>query len=134
MKEISELNLPDDVRYTSEHEWARPEDDAVRVGVTDYAQEQLGDITFVELPQIGDAYDRGDQFGTLESTKAVGDLFMPLGGEVLAVNEALVESPELVNQDPYASGWIVDVKPENSGELEEMMTNTEYREMLEGME
>ena len=75
MKEISELNLPDDVRYTSEHEWARPGRDAVRVGVTDYAQEQLGDITFVELPQVGDAYDQGEQFGTLESTKAVGDLF-----------------------------------------------------------
>ena len=134
MKEISELNLPDNVRYTSEHEWARPEGDAVRVGVTDYAQEQLGDITFVELPQVGDAYNRGDQFGTLESTKAVGDLFMPLTGEVVAVNEALVESPELVNQDPYVAGWIADVKPENPGELEELMTNTEYREMLEGME
>jgi glycine cleavage system H protein len=134
MKEISELNLPDDIRYTSEHEWARPAGDAVRVGVTDYAQEQLGDITFVELPQVGDAYNRGDQFGTLESTKAVGDLFMPLTGEVVAVNEALVESPELVNQDPYVAGWIADVKPENPGELEELMTNTEYREMLEGME
>jgi glycine cleavage system H protein len=134
MKEISELNLPDDIRYTSEHEWARPAGDAVRVGVTDYAQEQLGDITFVELPQIGDAYNRGDQFGTLESTKAVGDLFMPLTGEVVAVNEALVESPELVNQDPYVAGWIADVKPENPGELEELMTNSEYREMLEGME
>ena len=134
MKEISELNLPDDIRYTSEHEWARPAGDVVRVGVTDYAQEQLGDITFVELPQVGDAYNRGDQFGTLESTKAVGDLFMPLTGEVVAVNEALVESPELVNQDPYVAGWIADVKPENPGELEELMTNTEYREMLEGME
>jgi glycine cleavage system H protein len=134
MKEISELNLPDDVRYTSEHEWARPGRDAVRVGVTDYAQEQLGDITFVELPQVGDAYDQGEQFGTLESTKAVGDLFMPLAGEVVAVNEALVESPELVNQDPYAAGWIADVKPENPSELEELMTNTAYREMLEGME
>jgi glycine cleavage system H protein len=133
MKEISELNLPDDVRYTSEHEWARPGRDAVRVGVTDYAQEQLGDITFVELPQVGDAYDQGEQFGTLESTKAVGDLFMPLAGEVVAVNEALVESPELVNQDPYAAGWIADVKPENPSELEELMTNTAYREMLEGM-
>ena len=134
MKEISELNLPDDIRYTSEHEWARPAGDVVRVGVTDYAQEQLGDITFVELPQVGDAYNRGDQFGTLESTKAVGDLFMPLTGEVVAVNEALVESPELVNQDPYVAGWIADVKPENPGELEELMTNSEYREMLEGME
>jgi glycine cleavage system H protein len=134
MKEISEIKLPEDLRYTSEHEWAKPEGDLVRVGITDFAQEELGDITFVELPQPGDAFGKGEQCGTLESTKAVADLFMPVAGEVVTVNEALVESPELLNQDPYGAGRLLDLKPDNPGEIEELMTHTAYREMLERKE
>ncbi len=134
MAEISKLNLPDDVRYAKDHEWGRLEEDKVRVGISDYAQDQLGDITYVELPAVGDSFKRGAQFGTVESTKAVADLFMPVGGEILAVNEALRESPELLNRDPYGEGWIVDVKPERLAEMDELMTRTAYAAMLERTE
>jgi len=130
MTQISKLNFPDDVRYAKDHEWARLEGDKVRVGISDYAQDQLGDITYVELPAVGDSFKRGAQFGTVESTKAVADLFMPAGGEVLAVNEALRESPELLNRDPYGEGWIVDVKPERLAEMDELMTRSDYVAML----
>lgn len=134
MKEIAELNLPDDVRYGETHEWARPQGDVVRVGISDYAQEQLGDLTFVELPNVGDVFRKGEQFGVVESTKAVSEVFMPLSGEVLGVNANLVESPELINSDPYGAGWIIEVKPERPEELESLMTNAAYRVMLEGID
>lgn len=134
MKEIGEFNLPDNVRYAETHEWAKREGDVVRVGISDYAQEQLGALTFVELPNLGDVFRRGEQFGVVESTKAVSEVFMPVGGEILAVNADLVESPELINSDPYGGGWIIEVKPEHAGELESLMTCAAYREMLEGLE
>ena len=98
MKELDELHLPDDIRYTDEHEWARITGDIARIGVSDYAQDQLGDIVFVELPAVGDTIARGEVFGTLESVKAVSELYLPLSGEVVAVNTALVDAPELINQ------------------------------------
>ena len=110
MKEISQLVLPEDVKYATDHEWARVEGDEVVIGLADYAQDQLGDIVFVELPGEGDTFDKGDEFGTVESVKAVSELYMPLGGEIVAVNEALEDSPELLNQDPYG-GWIIEIKP-----------------------
>ncbi len=134
MKEINELDLPGDVRYAEDHEWARPEEDKVRVGINDYAQDQLGDIVFVELPQLGNSYKKGELFGTLESVKAVCDLYMPVGGEVIAVNEALLESPELVNTSSYDDGWIIDVKPSDPAELDLLMTKDAYLEMLKGEE
>jgi len=134
MKEISELNLPTDIRYTEDHEYARPEDDRVRVGITDYAQDQLGDIVFVELPQEGDTFEKGKEFGTVESVKAVSELNMPISGTILAVNTTLAEQPETVNTDPYNNGWMIEVKPDNPSELDALMSKDAYLEMLKGME
>jgi len=134
VKEIDELNLPDDVRYAESHEWARIEGDMVRVGISDYAQDRLGDITFVEFPQLGDVVGKGDQFGTVESTKAVSDLFMPVGGEVAAINTELAESPGLINSDPYGSGWIIEVKADRPEELDSLLTNAGYLELLRGLD
>lgn len=133
MKEIDELNLPDDVRYAEDHEWIRSEGDKVRIGISDYAQDQLGDIVFVELPQSGDTFEKGEEFGTVESVKAVSELYMPIGGEILSVNTALEESPDLVNQSPYNDGWMIEVKPSNSAELEALITRDAYLEMLKGL-
>jgi len=134
MKEIDELNLPDDVRYAEDHEWIRSEGDKVRIGINDYAQDQLGDIVFVELPQSGDTFEKGEEFGTVESVKAVSELYMPIGGEILSVNTALEESPDLVNQSPYNDGWMIMVKPSDSAELEALITRDAYLEMLKGLE
>lgn len=134
MKEIDELNLPDDVRYAEDHEWIRYEGDKVRIGISDYAQDQLGDIVFVELPQSGDTFEKGEEFGTVESVKAVSELYMPIGGEILSVNAALEESPDLVNQSPYNDGWMIEVKPSDSAELEALITRDAYLEMLKGLE
>ena len=134
MKEISELHLPDDVRYAQDHEWARPEGEHTWVGISDYAQDQLGDIVYVELPQVGDTFGKGEEFGTVESVKAVAELYMPVGGEILAVNTALEESPELVNKSPYGDGWFIEVKPADSAELDALMTRELYLETLKGIE
>lgn len=134
MKEIDELNLPDDVRYAEDHEWIRSEGDKVRIGISDYAQDQLGDIVFVELPQSGDTFEKGEEFGTVESVKAVSELYIPIGGEILSVNTALEESPDLVNQSPYNDGWMIEVKPSNSAELEALITRDAYLEMLKDLE
>jgi glycine cleavage system H protein len=134
MKELNELILPQDVRYTADHEWARVQGDVVRVGVSDYAQDQLGDITFVELPEAGDAFEKGEEFGTLESVKAAADLYMPVGGEILSVNRELEKSPGLVNESPYGDGWIIEVRMKDSAELDELMTMPQYLEMLKGLD
>jgi len=134
MKEISELNLPDDLRYAEDHEWIRPEGDEVTIGINDYAENQLGDIVFVELPQVGDTLEKGEEFGTVESVKAVAELYMPIGGEILKTNTALEDSPELVNKNPYNDGWMIQVKPADPGELDALMTKDVYLEMLKGLE
>ncbi len=134
MKDISELNLPDDVRYTGDHEWARRNGDALKVGVSDFAQDQLGAIIYVELPEVGASFDKGDVFGTLESTKAVSELFMPIDGEILAVNAALEDSPELVNSDPYLEGWMIEVKPADASEADTLMNKEAYLDLLKGIE
>ena len=134
MKEISELNMPEDVRYAEEHEWARIEGDRVRVGLDDYAQDQLGDIVFVELPQVGDSFKKGDEFSTVESVKAVVECYMPVTGEITDVNKALEESPELINQGPYGDGWFVEVKPADTSEMDTLMTRSECVEKLKGAE
>jgi glycine cleavage system H protein len=131
MKEINELNLPKDVRYTNDHEWAKVTGDTVKIGISDYAQDQLGDIVFVELPEVGDTFAEGDEFGTLESVKAVSELYAPIAGEVVAVNEALEDAPELLNTDPYG-GWIVEIKPENTQDVEELLDHDAYLAVLNG--
>ena len=131
MKELNELHLPDDIRYTDEHEWARITGDIARIGVSDYAQDQLGDIVFVELPAVGDTIAKGEVFGTLESVKAVSELYLPLSGEVVAVNTALADAPELINQDPYAA-WIIEVRPTDAGEYDQLLTAAAYLDLLRG--
>jgi len=131
MKELEELHLPDDIRYTDEHEWARITGETVRIRVSDYAQDQLGDIVFVELPAIGDSFGKGDEFGTLESVKAVSELYMPMSGEVVAVNTALTDSPELINQEPYEA-WIVEIKPADRSEYEQLFSAAAYLDLLKG--
>ncbi len=133
MKEINELVLPDDLRYAEDHEWARSEGDKVRVGISDYAQDQLGDIVYVELPEVGATLAKGAEFGTVESVKAVSELFLPVGGEVLAVNTALEDAPENVNSNPYDQGWMLEIKPSDPGELDVLMTKDAYLEMLKGL-
>lgn len=131
MKELNELHLPDDIRYTDEHEWARISGDTARIGVSDYAQDQLGDIVFVELPAVGDTIAKGEVFGTLESVKAVSELYLPLSGEVVAVNTALTDAPELINQDPYAA-WIIEVRPTDAGEYDQLLSAAAYLDLLRG--
>jgi glycine cleavage system H protein len=130
MKSIDELNLPENCRYTQNHEWARAEGDKVRVGISDYAQDQLDDIVFVELPQVGDTFEKGEEFGTVESVKAVSELYMPVGGEVIAINSILEDSPQLVNESPYGEGWMIDVRPTDPTEMDALLTRQAYLEML----
>ncbi|MEN8246735.1 MAG: glycine cleavage system protein GcvH [Thermodesulfobacteriota bacterium] len=132
MKEISELNFPDDLKYAEDHEWSRMENGEVTIGICDYAQDQLGDVVFVELPEVGDTFDRGQEFGTVESVKAVSELIIPLSGEVTAVNANLEDTPELVNSEPYAGGWMLKIKLANPGELDDLMTKDAYLDMLKG--
>ncbi len=131
MKELHELNLPDDLFYTKEHEWAKADGDLILVGISDYAQDQLGDIVFVEMPEVGDSFNGGDEFGTLESVKAVSELYIPISGEIVEVNEELEDTPELINKDPYG-GWIIKIKPENMEELQELLDRDSYLKVLEG--
>jgi len=133
VKEISELRFPEDFLYAADHEWAKREGDKVRVGISDYAQDELGDIVFAELPQIGSRHAKGEQFGTVESVKAVSELYMPLGGEVLSVNKALEDSPELVNKQPYESGWMIEIKLSDPPELKSLMTRDAYLGLLKGL-
>ena len=123
-------NVPGGLRYTREHEWAKQEGARVRVGITAFAQEQLGDVVFVELPKVGAAVVQMQGFGVVESVKAVSDLFAPIDGTVAEVNEALRTAPELVNQDPYGDGWIVRVRIGNKAELNNLMSYEEYQKML----
>jgi glycine cleavage system H protein len=132
-KAISELIFMEDVRYAKDHEWAKKEGDKIKIGISDYAQDQLGDIVFVELPEAGDEFKKGAEFGTVESTKAVSELFMPVSGKVTAINELLTDSPELVNNDPYAQGWIIAVEPADLSEFNALMDKTAYLNMLKGL-
>lgn len=130
MKELRELHLPDTVRYAEDHEWACLGGATVKIGVSDYAQDQLGDIVFVEMPQVGESFARGESFGTLESVKAVSELYMPMGGEIVAVNDGLNDQPELVNTAPYAA-WIIEIKPAAPDEYDALQSAADYRRMLE---
>lgn len=130
MKEINELHLPEGLLYSDDHEWVQKTGETVKIGVSDYAQDQMGDIVFVEMPEVGETFDKGDEFGTLESVKAVSEVFIPLGGEVVAINEELEDAPELVNEDPYAN-WIIEVKPGDESECKGLLSRDEYLKLLQ---
>jgi glycine cleavage system H protein len=119
-------NFPTDLRYTSDHEWLRSAGTAWRVGITQFAVDSLGDITLVELPKVGDAVIKGERFGTIESVKSVSDLFAPVSGRVTAVNAALKDSPELVNNEPYGTGWMIEIEPTEKAELGDLLTPDAY--------
>ncbi|WP_317168663.1 glycine cleavage system protein GcvH [Mangrovibacterium lignilyticum] len=125
------MNLPENLKYTKEHEWVRVEGDVAVVGITDFAQGELGDIVFVEIETVGETLALGETFGTVEAVKTVSDLFMPVGGEVLEFNSALEDSPELINKDAYGEGWMVKVKIEDAAQLDELMDAAAYTAMLE---
>lgn len=132
-KSIAELNFPANVKYHQEHAWACQEGEFVRVGISDYAQDQLGDVIFVEMPLVGNHYNRGEEFGIVESAKSVSTLFMPVNGEIVAINEELENTPELINQDPYGDGWILLVKAENKDNaLDGLLSPEAYRAVLDG--
>ncbi len=132
MKEIDDVILPDDIRYAKSHEWTKADGDNVKVGISDYAQDQLGDIVFVEMPDVGETFEKGAEFGTVESVKAVSELYMPVGGEIVAVNTALEDSPELINNTPYSDGWMIGIKPDDPAELDSLMAKNAYLATLKG--
>jgi glycine cleavage system H protein len=121
---------PDDLRYTKDHEWIRPQGDRGVVGITHHAQAQLGDVVFVELPALGRKLEAGEAFGTVESVKAVSELFSPVSGEVLEVNAALAKTPEAVNSDPYGQGWMIVIRPADPKELDALLDSTGYRKLI----
>jgi glycine cleavage system H protein len=123
-------NVPQNLKYTKEHEWARIEGKNVVVGVTSHAQEALGDVVFVELPKVGSTVTAGKQFGVIESTKAVSELYSPLTGKVTKVNDALSDNPQTINSDPYGAGWIVEVEPSDSKEVAGLMDASAYENLL----
>ena len=122
------MSVPGDLQYTKTHEWVRREGDTATVGITDHAQDELGDVVFIELPEEGASFGAGDAFGTIESVKAVSDLYAPVGGEVVEVNEALNDAPEKVNEDPYGEGWIIRLRVSGEGNL---LSADEYEKVLE---
>lgn len=132
MKPIEEIQLPEDLRYSPDHQWVRPEDGLVRVGITDYAQDQLGDIVYIELPAVGARMAQGAVFATVESVKSVSDCIMPLAGEVVAVNGPLADDPTPANLSPYGEGWLALVKPDNADAVESLLTAELYRAQLKG--
>lgn len=121
---------PEDFRYTKDHEWIELEGQTARVGITEYAQSELGDVAFIELPQVGQAYKQGDTFGTIESVKAVSDLYVPVAGEVIQVNQTLEDEPELVNEDAHGEGWLIVMKVSDPSELEELLSAEEYEDHI----
>jgi glycine cleavage system H protein len=124
------MNVPENLGYTKEHEWTRPEGDAVVIGITDYAQGELGDIVFIELPAIGKKTERMKPCASIEAVKAVSDLFSPLTGEVVEVNKDLESAPQLINQDPYGQGWILKIKPADKAELDSLMNHEDYKKHI----
>jgi glycine cleavage system H protein len=125
------VQVPAELKYTNDHEWIMEEGDMLVIGISDYAQDSLGEIVYIELPSEGDEITKGDPFGAVESTKAVSDLYAPVSGDVMEVNEALLDAPETINEDPYGKGWMIKVKPYDPGELEDLMESASYMEHVE---
>lgn len=124
-------NLPQDLKYSKDHEWVRQDGDEVVIGITAFAQEQLGDVVYVELPEVDDDLKAGDPFGVVESTKAVSELFAPVSGKVVARNDELIDAPEKVNEDSYGAAWMIRVKPENPAEIEALLDAAAYQKFIE---
>jgi glycine cleavage system H protein len=126
------MNVPEQLRYSSDHEWASRDGDVVRVGITDYAQDALGDVVFVQVPSVGDVVKAGDSFGEVESTKSVSDIYAPVGGTVVEVNEALAEAPQVLNEDPYGEGWICAIQLSDPAEFDALLDAAAYGALIEG--
>ena len=124
------MEFPGDLKYSKEHEWVRLEGDVAVIGITEFAQDELGDIVYVEQPKVGDAVKQNEQFGVVESVKTVSDLYSPVSGDVVEINEDVTGSPESINKDPYGTGWIIKVKTSNAGELDSLLTAEAYKEMI----
>ncbi|WLR50489.1 glycine cleavage system protein GcvH [Bacillus tianshenii] len=125
------MNLPKEFRYSEEHEWVKVEGDKVRVGITDFAQSELGDIVFVELPEVGDEIEADEPFGSVESVKTVSELYAPVSGKVVEINEELDDSPEFVNESPYEKAWMIVIEPTDMSQVDNLMTAEQYQEMTE---
>ncbi len=126
------MNVPGELRYSSDHEWVRPHGDTARIGITDYAQDALGDVVFVQLPEVGAKVEAGGELGEVESTKSVSEIYAPIAGEVTEVNLSLEDSPELVNSDPYGEGWMVAIKPTDPTSIDALMAADDYTSLIEG--
>jgi glycine cleavage system H protein len=124
------MNFPEQLKYTNEHEWIRLDGEFAYVGITDYAQEQLGDIVFVDIPSVGDTLAQGEVFGTIEVVKTISDLFLPVSGEIIEMNETLEDNPELVNSDPYDKGWIIKIKPSDLSQFDSLLDASAYRNLI----
>ena len=125
------MKVPEELKYTEEHEWVKVDGDVATIGITDYAQSELGDVVYVELPEIGDIVAQFESMGTIEAVKAVNDVYAPVSGEVVEINESLEGTPELVNQEPYEGGWFIKVKMSDATELDELLSAKDYAELIE---
>ncbi len=128
------MNVPEEFKYTKEHEWLKAEEGLATIGITDYAQSELGDIVFVELPQVGDAVSQGEPFGTIEAVKTVADLFSPVSGEVSELNPKIEEDPAVMNKDPYGEGWMMKIKMSEASQADSLLSPTDYRALIEKTE
>ena len=125
------MNIPSELKYTSDHEWIRIEGNIATIGITDFAQGELGDIVFVDINTVGQTLNGGDIFGTVEAVKTVSDLYLPIGGEILEFNEELEGNPALINSDPYQAGWLIKIKPTNLGELNHLLSDADYKAIID---
>jgi len=124
------MNVPENLKYTKDHEWLRVEGEYGYVGITDYAQHELGDIVYIEVETVGEILEKHESFGTIEAVKTVSDVYMPVGGEIIEFNEELTKKPETINQDPYDKGWVVKIKIQNTSEVGELLTPDQYKEVI----
>lgn len=124
------MNVPENLRYTKDHEWAFVDGDLATIGITDYAQNELGDIVYIEFPNVGDTFSKGDAIGTIEAVKTVSDIFTPLSGEIIEINEALKDASELVNKDPYGEGWIAKIKLVDPSEINTLLSPEDYKKLI----
>ena len=124
------MNIPENLKYSEEHEWARDESGIIVVGITDYAQGELGDIVFIDLPEAGGTVTQNESFGTIEAVKAASDIFSPVSGEIIEVNNALSDKPEIINKDPYGNGWMIKIKPSDISELDTLMNADAYKNLI----
>ena len=129
-QKFSDMNFPEELKYTKDHEWIRVEDDIATIGITDFAQQELGDIVYVEVETVDEEIGQGEVFGTVEAVKTVSDLFMPISGTVASFNEALESNPEIVNEDPYGKGWMITVNITDKSELDGLMSAAEYQKLV----